>query len=442
MTERQGTVLAYVLSLVGGTVLWLATAAVLRAIDPGGSPSSYLAGAASFLSFYWVAILLGREAAARVSETAVSQRVGERYPGHWSSYIWLCVVAVLVAVYFVSGLFNFSRLVRLAGGVTRPAFVYFAFGVMLPVLGGILLWFLQVKVSAARGLDLQKHYVRAMTGARNRWELSLQKLSFLRVGSGTAPMPEDAEPVEGILGSMCSSALLAASARAARRASDRRDLVAVLFVADEANKKFVYVCAAGEPVTAEYRRVLKKLEPAFFNEQEFRDRYNAFQERVSKFPKKKRPTAELLEEFRDSVQDCASTAGVVYGAERKLAFSDAFGKCLTTSFKFLEDLPEDLRARHRYRQTIGIPLACFGKKVGVLLLFSTRQTSFYESDEIYWVIGDLMALALQLADSIGYFKSLGVPSLLESAPQLKARGELVGLLTLVASLRYDFREPI
>lgn len=423
-----------IIALFLGTIA--ITVALMAALND--DLAEFIGIAASLLGYFLAAYHILHELTARLKQRLIRPSGESVFQANWGAFVVLVLLSLLSVALSAMGLANLF--VLLGGGVSDGMAVFIIKEILLPFLCALLLILLHVKVRANRMLDYQKHFLTNMASARNDWNLPLDKLQFIEPQGSCHLDKADDDRFRELMESVCGNALLAASATGRRHLGKLDDLIAVVFIADTTYGTFRNAAIAGG--TPEYREYLLDFQPSFLDITQFVQRYNEYCDKAERGKLRRNKAMEMIDEFRDSVQPFASTAGLVYALERKLVFDNAYEKCMTTSFRFINELPKDQRHLFRFRQVIGIPISVFQKKVGVFLMFSLNRRSFYASDSVYWIIGDMIGTTIQLGISLGYFERFGLMNLLRNAPYAATDEELAPIIGIINSLRTDFSRKI
>jgi hypothetical protein len=312
----------------------------------------------------------------------------------------ILVGSVALVVVSVVNLFDlFAR--GLSNGLSRRQ--YLAYHVVAPLLAPVTYVALMLKVRAHHSLHSQKRLIRHATRLVARQQLAIGMEPTPSGWSGADVTSRDVHFSE-LLTRLCAVALQAASVTGLQRLSsaDSRAVIALILVADQRTRRLQPVAAAGTLETTEFRDALLSPEGSvpMLDVEGFRRVYNAYVEAIKSG---ERSTRQLIERFKRDTSNTVSMAGTVFAIGSPISFND-----LGRSLVFRSEISDKLLAGPAVRQAVGIPLTHGARRLGVLVLLGQRARSFYGPDDVYWILGDILAGAVNLAELDGYFSRKGL----------------------------------
>ena len=384
----------------------------------------------------WVQRLLRRGAArrARLNQAAVPES---------AAILWILLVPAVFLLLFTIGSIG---LLVFTGEFPRDPYDlrYLTGTIAFYIYPLVLIAFAAVGTAVYRSavsLNGQKRSLSEMLNRLAGWRDTETEPSQTR--EGETPIASQAaaqEPFDDLLRRLCQTALLAAADTSVRRSAQAEDRVCLLFLANPGSERFsLRACSGGTPG---YLRHLRGggSAPHFLDPERFAARYNEFCERVRRAPPADDAARfNLIEDFREGLGDCCSTAAFIYGMNRRLGFNDTYDRCITTSFAYLRGLDADEQKRNQFQQLVGVPLKVNGRKAGVLLMLSTERKWIYPFDKLHLAIGDLVSAALQSGFEQ---RVLGVEAdWLDSLPPC-AEPSNTRVSRLLESINPDFSRPV
>lgn len=281
-------------------------------------------------------------------------------------------------------------------------------------------------------MDQQKKIIKSITRTINRWAWLNQK------DAKNNPQKEKISRYSLLLEEICNKALHLASTTGNRASPPVGDLCAVLLLPDHQKEHFHATTCVGPSA---FKSALINHKPPFFKPAVFRDLYNKYH---SLSQKNDSPDpSELLRQFRRDSEDCISSTGVIYEIEKRISFEDLHHRCLAFRFEFMERIERAERKSYKFRQLIGIPINILGRKIGVLLLMSHRPKQFYPYDSIYWILSDLMGMAIAAGIQDPELKPFFPEDLsLEQCPFLDSEADISErreeAINVLNGVKYDF----
>ncbi len=204
---------------------------------------------------------------------------------------------------------------------------------------------------------------------------------------------------QDMLTRLCSLALECASKTTRLGAIKPSDCVATILMANPETQRFDLCGSSGG--TAGYISHLEgENSPPFLDLTAFVAHYNKFCSKANNLKRfgyvSRKARFKLLEDFRKDLGKYSSTAGWVQDIDRNLYFQDAYDRCVTTSFSFIDDLLPEQKNLNKFQQLVAIPIRFLDRRVGVLLLYSTERSWFNEGDPIFRFIGEIVGRAVYI----------------------------------------------
>jgi serine/threonine protein kinase len=285
-----------------------------------------------------------------------------------------------------------------------------------PIFTGLLCLLLIYKSQQIRIMDIQKYYIREMTGSIN-WRnhpvalIEDNKRSQRAINPGKSDSDLLDKNYEENLERLCFRAQIAAASTGGK--FNPSDITSTILVANTEDRIFIPIVSS----RYRYKEVLSASRIPFVNLDAFQQQYN--ESCTQRNLETHRSRFMMLRDFRERSKDHVSTAGIVFETETILNYTNVFHKCLTFRFEFLKELIQEGTDIDKYlfRQVVGMPIFISSKKIGVFLLLSRRSHTFYGKDKIYRIIQNCIGSEISIGFSIGYFARLGFPNL-SSFPEI------------------------
>lgn len=288
------------------------------------------------------------------------------------------------------------------------------------------------KVRSARMLDAQKGFAKDLGRRISNWHFA---------AGGPDPLsPSDGqvESYKDLLRSLCEISIKAAYSTGLKtfsRESDGQGLIAVLFLANNGRRKFVPVAISGG--TPEYENAIKQFPPPFLNHRELLAAYNEVVR--ARANGNIQDDKSALERFRDRAKSHVSSTGIAFALNKKMVFNQSLlARCLAFRFDFLKKIPPEQRERFHFKQLVAVPVAIAQRSVGVLLFLSNRPRVFYSKDNIYYILSDWMAAAVDLGIRSRMLDSAGFADFYGSEQEVGSESNVEEVLQVINALSPKF----